>query len=46
MKNNISRLRKNHPNIYSLLIVFAIITSWRGIWGLLDTYDHRLSKLE
>ncbi len=27
-----------HPNANAIVIVLAIITFWRGVWGLLDIY--------
>jgi len=30
--------KKNHPNIYSIIIGAAIIMFWRGLWGLMDLY--------
>lgn len=30
--------KKNHPNLYSIVIGAAIIMFWRGLWGLMDLY--------
>lgn len=34
----LARLKAQHPNLNALVIVFAIVMLWRGVWGLLDTY--------
>lgn len=34
----IKNLKKQHPNANTVVIVLAIITFWRGVWGLLDIY--------
>ncbi len=31
-------LKTLHPTANALVIIFAIIMVWRGIWGLLDIY--------
>jgi len=38
MYKNLMKLKKHHQLAYSLLIAFALITLWRGIWRLLDYY--------
>ena len=32
------KIKKNHPNIYSIIIGASIIMFWRGLWGLMDLY--------
>ena len=32
------RLKAHHHIIFAIIIGFAIISFWRGIWGLLDIY--------
>jgi hypothetical protein len=34
----LEQLKKRHPNANAVVIVFAIVMLWRGVWGLLDTY--------
>ena len=34
----IAELKACYPNANVLIIIFAIIMLWRGVWGLLDTY--------
>jgi len=31
-------LKKNHQIMVAVLIAFAVIAFWRGVWGLLDFY--------
>ena len=38
MLSEFKHLKKNHPVIFALLIAFAVISFWRGIWGLWDIY--------
>ena len=33
-----NKLKKKHQVIFSVLIAFAVISVWRGIWGLMDEY--------
>ena len=35
---NLAQFKALHPNLNTLVIIFAIIMLWRGVWGLLDTY--------
>lgn len=32
--------RENHfqKTIYTIMIAFAIVSFWRGVWGLMDEY--------
>lgn len=32
------RFKTDYPNVNTIIILFAIIMLWRGVWGLLDTY--------
>ncbi|MGR8951756.1 MAG: hypothetical protein ACU83V_05025 [Gammaproteobacteria bacterium] len=34
----LAQFKALHPNLNAVVIVFAIIMLWRGVWGLLDTY--------
>lgn len=34
----LAQFKASHPNLNGLVILFAIIMLWRGVWGLLDTY--------
>ena len=34
----LAQFKALHPNLNTLVIIFAIIMLWRGVWGLLDTY--------
>jgi hypothetical protein len=34
----LEQLKARHPNANTIVIVFAIVMLWRGVWGLLDTY--------
>jgi len=33
-----SQLKKNHKVIFAIIIGFAVVSFWRGAWGILDTY--------
>jgi len=33
-----SRMEKKHKIIFAILIAFAVVCFWRGVWGLLDLY--------
>lgn len=41
------KLRAMHQIVVAILVGFAVIAFWRGIWGLLDIYlfpnDYKLS---
>ena len=37
-QKTVSRLKELHPTINALIVVFAIIMVWRGVWALLDIY--------
>lgn len=34
----LQELKTQHPTANVIVIIFAIIMLWRGIWGLLDLY--------
>ena len=38
MLKRINKLKSHHHIIFAIIIGFAIISFWRGIWGLLDLY--------
>ena len=35
---SLKQLKSHHNIIFAIIIGFAIISFWRGIWGLLDIY--------
>jgi hypothetical protein len=38
MFKKLSNMRTEHQTIFALIIAFAVISFWRGIWGLMDVY--------
>mgnify|MGYP003975882261 FL=1 len=38
MLRRISKLKSHHQIIFALLIGFAVVCFWRGVWGLLDEF--------
>jgi hypothetical protein len=34
----VAKLKELHPTINAIIVLFAIIMLWRGVWGLLDIY--------
>ncbi len=34
----ISKMKKSHQTVFAVVIAFAVISFWRGIWGLMDIY--------
>jgi len=38
MFDKLSRMKFRHQSIFAILIAFAVISFWRGIWGLMDEY--------
>jgi hypothetical protein len=34
----LEHFKARHPNANAVVIIFAIVMLWRGVWGLLDTY--------
>lgn len=33
-----SKLKKKHQLLFSVVIAFAVVSVWRGLWGLMDEY--------
>jgi len=33
-----TKLRTKHQILFAVLITFAVVSIWRGFWGLLDEY--------
>ncbi len=38
MFKRISRMKSKHQILFAILVAFAVISFWRGIWGLMDEY--------
>lgn len=38
MLSNISKLGARHQTIFAVVIALAVISFWRGVWGLMDIY--------
>jgi hypothetical protein len=38
MFDRIKRMKSHHQTIFALIIAIAVISLWRGIWGLMDEY--------
>ncbi|MBU1111799.1 MAG: hypothetical protein ABIG93_02060 [archaeon] len=38
MYNYFKKLKPHHQTLFAIIIAFAVIAFWRGIWGLLDEY--------
>ncbi len=38
MLKEVKKLKTKHKIIFAILIGFAVVNFWRGIWGLLDEY--------
>ena len=38
MFKKFSKLKTKHQIIFTLLIALAVVSVWRGIWGLMDIY--------
>jgi uncharacterized membrane protein len=34
----IKKMKSHHQFLFALLIGFAVISFWRGVWGLMDVY--------
>jgi hypothetical protein len=34
----ISQLQDKHQLLFAIIIAFAVVAFWRGIWGLMDAY--------
>ncbi|MCK4335566.1 MAG: hypothetical protein KAT94_01625 [Candidatus Aenigmarchaeota archaeon] len=33
-----SQMKLKHQTIFAVVIAFAVISFWRGVWGLMDEY--------
>jgi len=38
MFKEIKRLKRKHQVLFAIIIAFAVISFWRGCWGLMDEY--------
>ncbi len=38
MFNKISKMKRRHQTLFAILIGVAVVSFWRGVWGLLDEY--------
>lgn len=38
MFDKIKTMKTHHQVIFSIVIAFAVIAFWRGVWGLMDEY--------
>lgn len=38
MFRKISQMKSKHQTIFAVVIAFAVISFWRGVWGLMDEY--------
>ena len=38
MFGKMGRMKSRHQIGFALLVAFAVISLWRGIWGLMDIY--------
>ncbi len=38
MFKKISQMKSRHQLAFAILIAFAVVSFWRGVWGLLDEY--------
>ncbi|MBT5023393.1 hypothetical protein HOK51_10895 [Candidatus Woesearchaeota archaeon] len=38
MWKKLSELKSHHQIIWAIIIGFAVVNFWRGIWGLMDVY--------
>ncbi len=36
--HHFSKMKAHHQIIFSLIIAFAVVSFWRGAWGILDQY--------
>ncbi len=34
----ISKMKKGRQTLFAIVIAFAVISFWRGIWGLMEEY--------
>ena len=38
MINRIKKMRPMKQILFAILIAFAVVSFWRGVWGLMDEY--------
>jgi hypothetical protein len=38
MFDRISQMESKHQTFFAIVIAFAVVSFWRGIWGLMDIY--------
>jgi quinol-cytochrome oxidoreductase complex cytochrome b subunit len=38
MLKKISKMKSKHQIIFAIIVGFAVISFWRGVWGLMDEY--------
>ena len=38
MLSQISQMKKHHQIVFAIVIAFAVIAFWRGVWGVMDSY--------
>ncbi|MCK5474505.1 MAG: hypothetical protein KAI53_03800 [Candidatus Aenigmarchaeota archaeon] len=47
MFKKLSKMKFHHQSFFAIIIAFAVISFWRGVWGLMDEYlfpeNYRLS---
>lgn len=36
--STVARLKNEHPTLNAIVVIFAIIMLWRGVWELLNIY--------
>ncbi|MBW2984555.1 hypothetical protein KY361_05540 [Candidatus Woesearchaeota archaeon] len=38
MFNKIKKMKSRHQVAFAIIIAFAVVSFWRGVWGLMDEY--------
>lgn len=38
MLNKFSKLKTKHQIAFAVLIAFAVVSFWRGVWGMMDRF--------
>ncbi|MBD3259785.1 hypothetical protein GF371_04110 [Candidatus Woesearchaeota archaeon] len=38
MFDRIRKMKSHHQTVFAIIIAVAVISLWRGIWGLMDEY--------